>query len=65
MASPIENYEQKIYTSLALLFGLLGGLLAASGFYTLERPQGSAQNQRNDYSVVVDRQIFHLGRITY
>ena len=65
MASPIENYEQKIYTSLALLFGLLGGLLAASSFYTLVRPQGSAQNQRNDYSVVVDRQIFHLGRITY
>ena len=65
MASPIENYEQKIYTSLALLFGLLGGLLAASSFYTLERQQGSAQNQRNDYSVVVDRQIFHLGRITY
>ena len=65
MASPIENYEQKIYTSLALLFGLLGGLLAASRFYTLERPQGSAQNQRNDYSVVVDRQIFHLGRIAY
>ena len=65
MASPIENYEQKIYTSLALLFGLLGGLLAASSFYTLERLQGSAQNQRNDYSVVVDRQIFHLGRITY
>ena len=65
MASPIENYEQKIYTSLALLFGLLGGLLAASSFYTLERPQGSAQNQRNDYSIVVDRQIFHLGRITY
>ena len=65
MANPIENYEQKIYTSLALLFGLLGGLLAASSIYTLERPQGSAQNQRNDYSVVVDRQIFHLGRITY
>ena len=65
MANSIENYEQKIYTSLALLFGLLGGLLAASSFYPLERPQGSAQNQRNDYSVVVDRQIFHLGRITY
>ena len=65
MANSIENYEQKIYTSLALLFGLLGGLLAASSFYMIERPQGSVQNQRNDYSVVVDRQIFHLGRITY
>ena len=65
MANPIEHYEQQVFTTLALLFGLLGGLLAASSVYTCERPQGLAQNQSNDYSVVVDRQIFHLGRITY
>ena len=65
MANPIEHYEQKIFTSLVLLLGLLGGLFAASSFYPLEEPKRSAQNQSNDYSVIVDRQIFHLGRITF
>ena len=65
MANLIEHYEQKIFTSLVLLLGLLGGLFAASSFYTLEEPKRSAQSQSNGYSVIVDRQIFHLGRITF
>jgi len=64
MMNSSDQAHRIIANNLALCVGICGGILIA-GMVADQMPNQSAEKERGSYSVAIDRQIFHVGRVTY
>lgn len=64
MPNSSDQADRIVVNTLALCLGMCGGVFLL--FMTVtEMPYQSTEKGSNGYSVVIDRQIFHLGRVTH
>lgn len=70
MASPSKEKNRKLLADLALCSGValvsvgITSVVAAVLMHTVDM-NDSVESKTEDYSLAIDRQIFHVGRITH